>query len=542
MSSNKVKLQVFITPQYEVSSFLKKATPEETEYILDYGENLLREHQSMANKGILDERLEGLTKTLNDKTLETQTLHSKLKSAQQSAKQEAQSIKIQHSKQVESLKQEVQMLKKQTADDFNSKLKDQLTQQSEQYDIKMKQIIKDNEKEIQALRNKYMNDAKLDTQRLSVQLDEQLKQNKILQNKLEQEREQIYKLNDKIRKEIMEEIHARNKMEKEIVKNEIKDSYVSIISNLEKRIKEMKMEMESKEKCLFDVGKIVKYYEFENTAVKGAKGENKVQEIIKSYYKNASITDTSGTPHMGDLRLIIKDLNCLIEIKNKKYVSEDDVKKFLSDIESNKKTINCALFVSLESENIPTKGNFHVEIVNTMPIIYIYKYDNSSINFAIECLMFLIDKFSKLSKKSRKTEEISTNMIDIITSVNKTNRKEINRINTIIKHLERQVAQLQISKKNLTSENINIQTLFNNSEIELAEDSPDEKEEEETVEESYTNDEIDKVKKWTLDNKKVPVKSDIQTILNITRYEVDKRGTKSIRKKMKDYLSTLPSY
>jgi hypothetical protein len=69
------------------------------------------------------------------------------------------------------------MLKKQTADDFNSKLKNQLNQQSELYDIKMKQIIKDNEKEIQALRNKYMNDAKLDTQRLSVQLDEQLKQN-----------------------------------------------------------------------------------------------------------------------------------------------------------------------------------------------------------------------------------------------------------------------------------------------------------------------------------------------------------------------------
>ena len=69
------------------------------------------------------------------------------------------------------------MLKKQTADDFNSKLKNQLNKQSELYDIKMKQIIKDNEKEIQALRNKYMNDAKLDTQRLSVQLDEQLKQN-----------------------------------------------------------------------------------------------------------------------------------------------------------------------------------------------------------------------------------------------------------------------------------------------------------------------------------------------------------------------------
>ena len=544
MSDNQVKLQLFITPQYEVSPFLRNASPEDTEYILDYGENLLREHQMLANKEILNERLAGLTKTLQDKALEAQGLASQLKIAQQSAQQEAQSIVIQYSKQVDALKQEIQTIKNQSSLDLNEQLKSQLQQQSQQYDIKLQQFMIDNEKDIQTLRNKYLNDAQLDTSRLNQQLTDQIKQNDILQNKLEHERDQIYTLTDKIRKDVMTELYERNSLEKELIKNEIKDSYITSINQLENRITELKSDMRDKEQCLHDVGKIVKYYEFENTSIKGAKGENKVQEIIKSYYKTAVISDTSGTPHAGDLRLTINNLNCLIEVKNKKYVSEDDVKKFLSDVETNKKLINCALFISLESENIPTKGNFHIEIVNTMPIIYIYKYDNSSISFAIENLFFFIDKFSKLTKKSRKSEEISTNMIDIIKNTNKTIKKESERINTIVKHLERQISQLQISKKNLITENINIQTFFNNSEIEIENDSPDEKEENELkplvsdfVE--YTNDDMLKIKNWIITNKKKPTRINLTNILEITQYEVDKRGTKMLNRNIKKYLNEI---
>ena len=594
-SQNTCAVTLYITPQYEISPFLKKASPEETEYILDYGENLLREHQTLINKGILDERIEGLTKTLQDKALEAQELNSKLKIAQQ----EAQSITIQYSKQVDTLKQEIQTIKIQADVDMNNQLKAQLQQQSQQYDIKIKQlihdnekdiaalrnkysnevqleterlnqqlmeqvkhntalqkkiesereqqsnqydikikqIIQDNEKDIAALRNKYSNDVQLETERLNQQLMEQIKQNTILNKKIENEREQIYTLTDKIRKDVMTELYDRNTLEKELVKNEIKDSYITTINQLENRINEMKNEMKEKEQCLLDVGKIVKYYEFENTSVKGAKGEHKVQEIIKSLYKTSIITDTSGTPHAGDLRLTIDNLNCLIEVKNKKYVSEDDVKKFLSDVDTNKKLINCALFISLESENIPTKGNFHIEIINTMPVIYIYKYDNSSISFAIESLFFFIDKFSKLTKKSLKDEEVSTGIVNVIKNTNKTIKKESARINTIIKHLERQVSQLQITKKNLIADNINIQTFFNNVEIEIESDSPDEKEEKEEDPKTsnddfkYSEEDMLKIKNWIITNKKKPTRVNLASILEITQYEVDKRGTKILNLK-----------
>lgn len=532
-SQNTCAVTLYITPQYEISPFLKKASPEETEYILDYGENLLREHQTLINKGILDERIAGLTKTLQDKALEAQELNSKLKIAQQ----EAQSITIQYSKQVDTLKQEIQTIKIQADVDMNNQLKAQLQQQSQQYDIKIKQLIHDNEKDIAVLRNKYSNEVQLETKRLNQQLMEQVKQNTALNKKIENEREQIYTLTDKIRKDVMTELYDRNTLEKELVKNEIKDSYITTINQLENRINEMKNEMKEKEQCLFDVGKIVKYYEFENTSVKGAKGEHKVQEIIKSLYKTSIITDTSGTPHAGDLRLTVDNLNCLIEVKNKKYVSEDDVKKFLSDVDTNKKLINCALFISLESENIPTKGNFHIEIINTMPVIYIYKYDNSSISFAIESLFFFIDKFSKLTKKSLKDEEVSTGIVNIIKNTNKTIKKESARINTIIKHLERQVSQLQITKKNLIADNINIQTFFNNVEIEIESDSPDEKEEKEEDPKTsnddfkYSEEDMLKIKNWIITNKKKPTRVNLASILEITQYEVDKRGTKILNLK-----------
>jgi hypothetical protein len=578
MTTTQVKLQLYITSQYEVSPFLKKATPEETEYILDYGENLLREHQILANKGVLNERLAGLTKTLQDKALEAQGLTSQLKIAQQSAQQEAQGIVLQYSKQVNDLKHEIQSIKSQSDIELNRQLKSQLSQQSQQYDVKLQQLVLDNEKDIQTLRNKYLNDAQLDNVRLNQQitdqvkqnaelntqlqkqsqqyenqfktqlhqlnqqLTDQIKQNTILQKKIDNEREQIYTLTDKIRKDIMTEIYDRNTLEKELIKNEIKDSYITTINQLENRINEIKNEMKEKEQCLLDVGKIVKYYEFENSSVKGAKGENKVQEIIKAFYKTAIITDTSGTPHSGDLRLTINNLNCLIEVKNKKYVSEDDVKKFLSDIETNKKLINCALFISLESENIPTKGNFYIEIVNTIPIIYIYKYDNSSISFAIENLFFFIDKVSKLTKSKAFTNDFS--LINIIKSTNKTIKKESARINTIIKHLERQVSQLQISKKNLITENINIQTFFNNAEIEIESDSPDEKDENELTPlkndfGEYTNEDMLKIKNWIITNKKKPTRLNLTSILEITQYEVDKRGTKLLNKNIKKYLNEM---
>ena len=135
-------------------------------------------------------------------------------------------------------------------------------------------------------------------------------------------------------------------------------------------------------------------------------------------------------------------------------------------------------------------------------------------------------------------------MIDIIKNTNKTIKKESERINTIVKHLERQISQLQISKKNLITENINIQTFFNNSEIEIENDSPDEKEENELkplvsdfVE--YTNDDMLKIKNWIITNKKKPTRINLTNILEITQYEVDKRGTKMLNRNIKKYLNEI---
>lgn len=577
MTTNRVKVSLYVTPQYELSAFLKGCAPEDTEYVLDYGENVLREHKAIASKGVLSENLTAINQTLKNKTDEAHSLKSQLLTAKQSAKHDAQNITLEYSGQIESLKRELKEVRAKSAKGYKDEVSEVVSALTQEYQDKLKRLSDQHATEIQNIRNQNQNMCKLDLQRLNQQLTDQLKLNKDLQGALVSERtkmneehsteiqniktqnqnmfkldlqrlnhqltEQLKinkdlqgalasertKMNDehnRMKSELRSDMERRSKAEQEVSACEI--------NRLTGLIKDIRLEMKERESCLLDVRKIVKYYEFENTATKGSKGEKKVQEIIKAHYNVASIKDTSGTAHKGDIWLTLPNLQCLIEVKNKRYVTEDDVKKFVSDVGTNQKDINCALFISLESENIPTKGRFHIDILNTLPVIYMYKYDNASISFAIESLIFLTDKFSKLSKKSKQSEERSTDMVNAVSSAGTMMYKEVKRLNKMIVTAESQVKQLQLMKKNMTSEVLNIKTVFNDCDVEpnSTADSPDEEDTKDPIN-GYTNEEITKVKTWTSENKKVPTRSDIATILNITQYEVDKRGVRHLQTMMK---------
>ena len=114
-----------------------------------------------------------------------------------------------------------------------------------------------------------------------------------------------------------------------------------------------------RESGLNNLDKIVRYNDFENNIDKGTKGDNKIQEILKLFYNNSSIKDTSGKTSMGDFHFSIYiSIICLIAIKNKKYVKEEYVNKFVFGINYNIHNVNCDLFISILSEHIPTKGAF----------------------------------------------------------------------------------------------------------------------------------------------------------------------------------------
>lgn len=548
--------QLITTSGYVLSAFIQELTPQETDLLLTYGESLLREHKFLVNTTALDETTAKFARELaavESKMANQMKSHTE---ATEAAHSETRSLETKYSICEESLKREMQVMREMREShldeinrvkiNYNLMLKQEISIYTESLESACKRVGDENkmlyETEIHNIRNKHKNESEAEYHRCQSVLQQERDRNNIL----------IKNMNE------MQDMHLKAAdAERNTIRTELEVVYTKLIADMQSRIGELqdanqidldRMQEQhevqlkiltsqitmmnnasvDREKFLCNVEKIVKYYEFENTSDKGSKGECRVREIIKDYYKNSVINDTSGVAHAGDMRLSIPDTNfvCLIEVKNKKYVTEDDVLKFLNDVETNKKEVTCGLFVSILSENIPTKGSFHIEIKNALPIIYVYIFDNSTIQFAINTLMFLTEKFSKLSKKSRNNEQISEETISLIYGTFNTMKSECDRLDMIIKNLEKQTSQIKITKKNLISK-VDLTKEFYNKYTAM---EPLENKEVKIEVTEYTDTELTKVKAWVAINKKIPKRDEIATILEITTYEIMKRGTSKLQK------------
>lgn len=80
-------------------------------------------------------------------------------------------------------------------------------------------------------------------------------------------------------------------------------------------------------------------------------------------------------------------MRCLIEVKNKKLITIDDVNKFIRDIELSD-NINCGIFVTLQTAIIPGKSRdvIQFDIIKNIPVIYTFVSSPKDINYAISCL------------------------------------------------------------------------------------------------------------------------------------------------------------
>jgi hypothetical protein len=132
---------------------------------------------------------------------------------------------------------------------------------------------------------------------------------------------------------------------------------------------------------------------------------------------------------------------------------------------------------------------------------------------------------------------------------------ESDRINGIIIHLEKQIAQLKISKKNLNGRVNNIKDFYNKYEklepinekenalkkvLETEKKHENSNELDAEKKPEYTAEELEKLNAWIIEKKQIPTKPEIMSILKLSRYEVNKRGTTTLRKKLKLYLDSIP--
>jgi len=365
---------------------------------------------------------------------------------------------------------------------------------------------------------------------------------------------------DKFDKFYKEDGEARTKnsvvieTERKKAKEEASNNYNKIVSNLEKQVQKLENEKavillkgekrekelnlrldderekkdsiikESQKVILDKINPLLKYFQCDNMIDKGNKGENMAIQILKKYYNNAVIKDVSGEAHSGDIHFTLDNMKCLIEVKREKTISSKDIPKFLDDVKTQCSNINCALFISLETENIPKRGSFYIEVICNIPVLYLYLYNNDCIKHAINILQSLTHTFSMKTKKEIISTEFQRTIKELISNQYSILMLEKKRIDTVIKQLSMTIQSLKKGYDNMDKSLKGILSFYDdnedmrNDEIkkEIKETSP------------YTYDQMKKLEEWTVKNGKPPKRDNIMKILEMTHYDINQKG--SVRK------------
>ncbi len=220
--------------------------------------------------------------------------------------------------------------------------------------------------------------------------------------------------------------------------NLLLDTYKSIIDELNNikstdSVKQLQMQLQP----------IIKMYLGTNEE-KGTYGENHVSSIIQSdnRYITAKIIDTSAQAEAGDFHMIWNGIKCLFEVKNKKILTLDDMKKFERDVRENGKkgTINCAIFASLRTDNFPQRSREYIQVdmIDNIPVIYTYILDPIHIHYSIECLKNIVILSNNDDIKTKKL----TNYF----------KKYIKNISHYLKYFNTSLKQKQLEIKNIQKE------------------------------------------------------------------------------------------
>jgi hypothetical protein len=142
---------------------------------------------------------------------------------------------------------------------------------------------------------------------------------------------------------------------------------------------------------------ITKFYGGTNME-KGNGGEIAIRDILtaSSTYNDSIVIDVSNQTATGDIIFNWRKMKCLIEVKNKIKLTKEDIDKFIRDVNQSADKINCAIFVSLQTNQFPGRSReiMQLDYTNGIPIIFTYMPPPSKeIHFAISCLERIIQTY-----------------------------------------------------------------------------------------------------------------------------------------------------
>jgi len=155
----------------------------------------------------------------------------------------------------------------------------------------------------------------------------------------------------------------------------------------------------------------------ENSSVKGALSENIIFNILHSLYPMAGIEHVGQQKETGDIIITRPDKpKILVENKNwTRNVSQDEVKKFIKDIEKQK----CSGVFLSQNHGIANKGNYEINIHDNNVLIYVHETNNDpdKIKTAIDILDHFKSKLDDINAdQDVNVDVIPKEKLDIINS------------------------------------------------------------------------------------------------------------------------------
>ena len=259
---------------------------------------------------------------------------------------------------------------------------------------------------------------------------------------------------------------------------------------------------------------VAKFYSGSNSD-KGNGGENIIHNILLSSenYNDAIIEDVSSQTASGDIYFAWRQLKCMIEVKNKKTITKEDMSKFERDVTelSNNKKINCAMMISLQTNIFPsqTRNYIKLSIIENTPVIYSYLSNMNDIHYAISCLEQVVMSNAVANNRSIKMITYFLNYYEYMKSSQNNLEKTITNKQRELKGLFKQLETVNKSLEGMTHDYISVSSsLAQPQEENTDEDTP------QNTNETNSIDDDEKVEKLDLTNEKQSLNTIIHTIIN----------------------------
>lgn len=231
------------------------------------------------------------------------------------------------------------------------------------------------------------------------------------------------------------------------------EQYTSRISLLEKIMDENKSQITTINKINDGVITLTKFYTG-SADEKGILGEDIVRTYLSDKYIEAIVTDTSSKTAKGDILFKWRHMKCLLEIKNKKSLTIDDMSKFERDIKENNNIacINCGIFISLHTSAFPQRSKEHIQLdyIHNIPVFYIYLQQVQHIDYAILFLSLILQNKNNVNEQ---TERLLKYFIQLYNKL----VEDIKDTNINIQTKQKEIRLLEKKLKLLTIEFENIQ-------------------------------------------------------------------------------------